>query len=920
MDNTSEYSNNSLENLSDSSSESCDSPLENSKSNKLPTKIYENIEEFLSFASQNKKIKILLECSPINQFYSLKDISLHKKGPLEDKLYANNPIYYKNIRRGNTILEIYEPNNSIPIEKVFCRRGLLKFYDLSLDIIEFTKNSKKTKFLTKMQKKIQKIIFENIETLPSDSFKNVAIYKIYKENGEHCQIGYIKTIDCWLIASKNVTILVRCAKDLEFYIKERHYWPKIIAETWFHYLDTLPLEKLNELKMTINGFTLLGEHCGNPKHTHIIEYKKIDIIFYAIVENNNPRIICQDPLKAFALFKTFGLNTSRIEVFKDFCDLDGFINKIDDLLREIERSGVEKEGEGAVVYISHKEEVISMCKMKTIEYLIFRDLREHLKKQVTKPNIQRILKYNEGVRTSMEGKIMEKSKEFYLELGKTAFDYIHENKTSFKEVYYNFVDLLKKCLAQTTENFKDSKKTESNKKISNFQIIIISPPLFFGLDTNEILIKNLKIDKIQNVWREEFEIKEGLSVYNLISNTPKLTGKGIFQDNKHFIIIGFSKTNLKKCIEHLAYIEKSGLLSNFSSLTSIIKSKEKKEVFFDKFSNKIPSFIETLKIFGLKYTHFNEEEVKVEDFIMKIKDIYDSKSIEKTSLKYEKELIILLPIGVPGMGKSYFSSILLKLMKNYENVGFFTLSIDEIRAGIPLSMNTGEDTQHYKKTAKETNKRFFEKFEEILKKIVSEENYDKNILYVDKNHTPTIHEKTIDIITKTLKPFNVKLQLYCLVPQNIKGKVFRIKDFQYPFSREFIIACLMRCMNREGHQTLDQDPIYRVKVFLKFLQIYRNEKLKEMDDLDGFIEIPFVNEEEYEGGNYDRLMDLIGKALEMIQPKCNPLDSPIFLEVVEEFYHIFGNIEEKESNSIMKDKKEEVNNLIINEKIKSLLL
>jgi len=40
----------------------------------------------------------------------LKDISLHFKGPMEDKAYSRNFFYYINIRRGNTLCQIY--NNS----------------------------------------------------------------------------------------------------------------------------------------------------------------------------------------------------------------------------------------------------------------------------------------------------------------------------------------------------------------------------------------------------------------------------------------------------------------------------------------------------------------------------------------------------------------------------------------------------------------------------------------------------------------------------------------------------------------------------------------------------------------------------------------------------------------------------------------
>ncbi len=41
----------------------------------------------------------------------LKDISLHYKGPMEDKAYSKNYSYYVNVRRGNTLCQIYPKKN-----------------------------------------------------------------------------------------------------------------------------------------------------------------------------------------------------------------------------------------------------------------------------------------------------------------------------------------------------------------------------------------------------------------------------------------------------------------------------------------------------------------------------------------------------------------------------------------------------------------------------------------------------------------------------------------------------------------------------------------------------------------------------------------------------------------------------------------
>lgn len=87
---------------------------------------------YLNVMVDHKKIKVMEEVIEVQidgSSITLYDISLHKKGPMEDKLYVKNPFYLANVRRGNTIsFHNYEYR--------FCRRGLRKFYDLEKSYIE----------------------------------------------------------------------------------------------------------------------------------------------------------------------------------------------------------------------------------------------------------------------------------------------------------------------------------------------------------------------------------------------------------------------------------------------------------------------------------------------------------------------------------------------------------------------------------------------------------------------------------------------------------------------------------------------------------------------------------------------------------------------------------------------------------------
>jgi hypothetical protein len=152
------------------------------------------------------------EVNPLNPHIYLKDISLHKKGPLEDKLYSKNRMYYLNIRRGNTLCELYdEQQNSIDL--FFCRRGMMKFYDMCPEYLKM--NAK----LTYQHSLYRKIIFDDVDEVLKVGGASLNLYALFKENGEHCQISYINKLEMWMIASKNVTVIIKTEEDLEVYQK-----------------------------------------------------------------------------------------------------------------------------------------------------------------------------------------------------------------------------------------------------------------------------------------------------------------------------------------------------------------------------------------------------------------------------------------------------------------------------------------------------------------------------------------------------------------------------------------------------------------------------------------------------------------------------------------------------------------------------
>jgi hypothetical protein len=60
------------------------------------------------------------------------DVSLEAKGPEEDELFAKDAFLWVNVRRGNTLIEIYDQHDfKKRISAFVARKGLSKFFDLN---------------------------------------------------------------------------------------------------------------------------------------------------------------------------------------------------------------------------------------------------------------------------------------------------------------------------------------------------------------------------------------------------------------------------------------------------------------------------------------------------------------------------------------------------------------------------------------------------------------------------------------------------------------------------------------------------------------------------------------------------------------------------------------------------------------------
>ncbi len=316
----------------------------------------------------------------------MNDIKIKKK-VVEDVIYLKNKEILAKIRRGNCILEnLNEKTNKS--EFVIARKGLIKFFDYQINSKKYSKENE--------------IIWENLnkffcrkDLYDLDTEQNgIYIYSTEKANGENLQLSYNKNYDAWIIGSKNVTIMLRNLKDLEFFknykenenvnINKKEFSPDKrfsycieFAELWFEILKDKIEDKnlLNEFKNDLNGFTLIGENIGDENRQHIKLYHQKDIHFYALIQNDSYKI-CEplDDCKSFLYkYNLTMVNYTKSKLLKSVDELKEYMRK---LYIETLNKNIEEGGEGNVIYYSkieeNNEEVIQLAKLKTFEYRFLR--------------------------------------------------------------------------------------------------------------------------------------------------------------------------------------------------------------------------------------------------------------------------------------------------------------------------------------------------------------------------------------------------------------------------------------------------------------------------------------------------------------------------------------------------------------------
>lgn len=181
-----------------------------------------------------------------------------------------------------------------------------------------------------------------------------------------------------------MTLIFQQLKDLDLYTDDRYAYATEIGRCWLATLASLTEDKVKLIEEVAKENTLVGEYCGHTKMQHLVKYDKESIIFYAVVPKDCS-VPCWPMKRTYRFFDDSGLEKVTMDVVEGVKTIGELADAVSVMNAKVAGSSVAEEGEGSVLYIERcnpatgEGEVLSLCKLKTMEYRFLRKAREKLK-------------------------------------------------------------------------------------------------------------------------------------------------------------------------------------------------------------------------------------------------------------------------------------------------------------------------------------------------------------------------------------------------------------------------------------------------------------------------------------------------------------------------------------------------------------
>ena len=208
-----------------------------------------------------------------------------------------------------------------------------------------------------------------------------------------------------------------------------------------------------KIKNLLKNHTAIGEYCGNQNYQHFVVYPIETILFYALVSKDINDVLCVPPCLALEQIKDAGLSCIDYQI-EEVDNIKDFGKTLTKIYYDIAGRSLEDMGEGVVVYLSAVsdeagggpvEAVVGIGKMKTVEYRVYRNIREGLRAKVGDPFASYDKKVTKMINTF--GKAF-RDQSHYVSFAKKAVAVLKSlgNPTSISSKFTDFIAITNRCM------------------------------------------------------------------------------------------------------------------------------------------------------------------------------------------------------------------------------------------------------------------------------------------------------------------------------------------------------------------------------------------------------------------------------------------------------------------------------------------
>jgi hypothetical protein len=252
---------------------------------------------------------------------------------------------------------------------------------------------------------------------------------------------------------------------------ERFEYARKIAHTWFSMIKAV--KDLDLLKQLLAEHTAVGEYCGNVNLQHMVKYDKEIIFFYALVRKDAADL-CVPVERAFLQMQTADLPTVSYSKQATCTSVEELSKKLHELFLKTARASMESSGEGSVLYMvqknkdSHQQTTVALAKLKTLEYRLYRKLREKMKNMMQRKwsaedTVNRFMKDMKPLFEELEDLYQTEAPK-YKRLAEAMADVVSKSGLAGEGIHNRYIDII-----HTTQACIDGKRNITKEEIESLK-------------------------------------------------------------------------------------------------------------------------------------------------------------------------------------------------------------------------------------------------------------------------------------------------------------------------------------------------------------------------------------------------------------------------------------------------------------------